>query len=65
MNIQNLSLLLSDKVSKRKIFSKFKAIGDFYSKSFDERKNIITAKLSFTLKKFEIVGGQISSFVLL
>ena len=50
MNIQDLSLLLSDKVSKRKIFSKFKEIGDFYSKSFDERKNIITAKLSFTLK---------------
>ncbi|MBN97407.1 MAG: hypothetical protein CMC56_05815 [Flavobacteriaceae bacterium] len=41
---------MSDKVSKRKIFSKFKEIGDFYSKSFDERKNIITAKLSFTLK---------------
>ena len=50
MNIQDLSLLLSDKVSKRKIFSKFKEIGDFYSKSFDERKNIITSKLSFTLK---------------
>ena len=50
MNIQDLSLLLSDKVSKRKIFSKFKEIGDFYSKSFDERKNIITDKLSFTLK---------------
>ena len=50
MNVQDLSLLLSDKVSKRKIFSKFKEIGDFYSKSFDERKNIITAKLSFTLK---------------
>ena len=50
MNIQDLSLFLSDKVSKRKIFSKFKEIGDFYSKSFDERKNIITAKLSFTLK---------------
>tara|TARA_B100000161_G_scaffold253195_1_gene213523 strand:+ start:1485 stop:2771 length:1287 start_codon:yes stop_codon:yes gene_type:complete len=50
VNIQDLSLLLSDKVSKRKIFSKFKEIGDFYSKSFDERKNIITAKLSFTLK---------------
>ena len=50
MNIQNLSLLLSDKVSKRKIFSKFKQIGDFYSKSFDERRNIISNKLSFTLK---------------
>tara|TARA_Y100000991_G_scaffold175673_1_gene137667 strand:- start:383 stop:1669 length:1287 start_codon:yes stop_codon:yes gene_type:complete len=50
VNIQDLSLLLSDKVSKRKIFSKFKEIGDFYSKSFDERKNIITDKLSFTLK---------------
>ena len=50
MNIQNLSLLLSDKVSKRKIFSKFKQIGDFYSKSFDERRNIIVNKLSFTLK---------------
>ncbi len=50
MNIQNLSLLLSDKVSKRKIFSKFKQIGDFYSKSFDERRNIIANKLSFTLK---------------
>jgi len=50
VNIQDLSLLLSDKVSKRKIFSKFKEIGDFYSKSFDERKNIITSKLSFTLK---------------
>ncbi len=50
MNIQNLSLLLSDKVGKRKIFSKFKQIGDFYSSSFDERKDIIADKLSFTLK---------------
>ena len=50
MNIQNFSLLLSDKVSKRKILSKFKQIGDFYLKSFEERKDIISKKLSFTLK---------------
>ncbi len=50
MNIQNLSLLLSDKVSKRKILSKFQQIRDFYLKSFQERKNIVTNKLSFTLK---------------
>ena len=50
MNIQNLSLLLSDKVSKRNIFSKFRQIRDFYSKSIDERKDIISNKLSFTLK---------------
>ena len=50
MNIQNLSLLLSDKVSKRKIFSKFRQIRGFYSKSIDERKDIIFNKLSFTLK---------------
>jgi len=41
---------LSDKVSKRKILSKFKQIGDFYLKSFEERKDIISKKLSFTLK---------------
>ncbi len=45
-----MSLLLSDKVSKRKIFSKFRQIRDFYSKSIDERKDIISNKLSFTLK---------------
>ncbi len=50
MNIQNLSLLLSDKVSKRKIFSKFRQIRDFYSKSIDERKDILSNKLSYTLK---------------
>ena len=50
MNIQNLSLLLSDKVSKRKIFSKFRQIRNFYLKSVDERKDIISNKLSFTLK---------------
>ena len=50
MNIQNLSLLLSDKVSKREILSKFKQIGDFYLKSFDERRDIVFKKLSFTLK---------------
>ena len=50
MNIQNLSLLLSDKVSNRKILSKFKHIKDFYLKSFEERKNIIGSRLSFTLK---------------
>ena len=50
MNIQNLSLLLSDKVSKRKIFPKFRQIRDFYLKSIDERKDIISNKLSFTLK---------------
>ena len=45
-----MSLLLSDKVSKRKIFSKFLKIREFYSKSIDERKDIISNKLSFTLK---------------
>ena len=50
MNIQNLSLLLSDKVSNRKILSKFKQINDFYLKSFEDRKNIINSRLSFTLK---------------
>ena len=50
MNIQNLSLLLSDKVSNRKILTKFKQIKDFYLKSFEERKNIIASRLSFTLK---------------
>jgi len=50
LNIQNLSLLLSDKVSKRKIFSKFRQIRNFYLKSVDERKDIISNKLSFTLK---------------
>lgn len=50
MNIQNLSLLLSDKVSNREILSKFKQIKDFYLNSLEERKNIITSKLSFTLK---------------
>ena len=45
-----MSLLLSDKVSKRNIFSKFRQIRDFYSKSIDERKDIISNKLSFTLK---------------
>ena len=50
MNIQDLSLLLSDKVSNRKILSKFKQIKDFYLKSFEERKNIIGSRLSFTLK---------------
>ena len=50
MNIQSFSLLLSDKVSKRDIFSKFRQIRDFYLKSIDERKDIIANKLSFTLK---------------
>ena len=45
-----MSLLLSDKVSKRKIFSKFRHIRNFYLKSVDERKDIISNKLSFTLK---------------
>jgi len=50
VNIQIFSLLLSDKVSKRDIFSKFSQIKDFYVKSIDERKDIIANKLSFTLK---------------
>ena len=50
MSIQNLSLFISDKVSKRKIHSKLNQLNRFYSKNYSERKEIILNKLSFTLK---------------
>ena len=50
MPVQDLSLLLADKISNRKIFSKFKQIKDFYNKNLEERQKIVDERLTRTLK---------------
>ena len=50
MSIQNLSLFLIDKVSNRSIYSKLIDLNKFYGIDPMERKEIISNKISFTLK---------------
>ena len=50
MSIENLTLYLSDKVSRRRIYSKLFELKKFYEKKPSERKKIIHKKISFVLK---------------
>ena len=50
MSIQNLSLFLADRVSRRRIYSKLLELNKFYGIKSSERKEIIHKKISFTLK---------------
>lgn len=50
MTIQNLSLLISDKISRRKILQKFRLLNKFYAKDALEREKIISNRLAYTLK---------------
>ena len=50
MLIQNLSLFLADRVSRRRIYSKLLELNKFYGIKSSERKEIIHKKISFTLK---------------
>ena len=50
MSIQNLSLFLADRVSRRRIYSKLLELNKFYGIKPSERKEIIHKKIAFILK---------------
>ncbi len=50
MSIQKLSLFITDKVSKRNIFKKFLILKKYYEKDCNDRDQILSKKLSATLK---------------
>ena len=50
MSIQNFSLFLTDKVSNRRIYSKLIDLNKFYEIDPIKRNEIISKKISFTLK---------------